>query len=31
LLHWAPTVCWVIGGAMLVALSMTYLKRDKPS
>jgi hypothetical protein len=29
LLHWGPVVCWAIGGAVLAALSMTYMKRNK--
>jgi hypothetical protein len=29
LLHWAPILCWAIGGTVLVGLSMTYMKRNK--
>jgi MFS family permease len=29
LLHWAPVACWSVGGAVLMALSMTYMKRNK--
>ena len=27
LLHWAPIVCWAVGGVTLVALSVTQLRR----
>jgi hypothetical protein len=27
LLHWAPVVCWVIGGAMLLLLSIARMRR----
>jgi hypothetical protein len=27
LLHWAPILCWAIAGALLVALSVTFLRR----
>jgi MFS family permease len=27
LLHWAPIVCWVVGGAMLLALTVTHMRR----
>jgi hypothetical protein len=27
LLHWAPIVCWAIGGAILVALSVVQMRR----
>jgi MFS family permease len=29
LLHWAPIACWAVGGAVLVVLSITYMKRGK--
>jgi hypothetical protein len=28
-LHWAPIACWAVGGAVLVVLSMTYMKDNK--
>jgi hypothetical protein len=28
-LHWAPIVCWVIGGAMLLALTVTHMRRPR--
>jgi hypothetical protein len=27
LLHWAPIVCWVVGGAMLLALTVSHVRR----
>jgi hypothetical protein len=27
LLHWAPVVCWAIGGVVLIALSIAELRR----
>jgi MFS family permease len=27
LLHWAPIVCWVVAGAMLLALTVTHMRR----
>ena len=27
LLHWAPIICWTVAGALLVALSVTQLRR----
>ena len=30
LLHWAPVACWVVAGAVLVALSAAQLRRVAP-
>jgi hypothetical protein len=27
LLHWAPIVCWTVGGAMLLALTVGRLRQ----
>jgi hypothetical protein len=30
LLHWAPIVCWAVGGAVLLALTIAQLRRAVP-
>jgi hypothetical protein len=31
LLHWAPIVCWAVGGAMLLALTVGRMGRAAPA